>query len=179
MAVAKNARCPCGSGTKYKKCCLPKDRAAGRVTEEMSSGWVPGIGILPRGARVAEHDGERMIVSEGVDQKAIEFAARYYRERDARGGSGNAIQSFLQPLIDQTDGSPEQVEKAISLGMLFWNMALTPDDIDLTQELRQTLVEVGIADPDEQKEFFALARREVERHRRLFPEMHRRRGDAT
>jgi len=28
MTTARNAPCPCGSGKKYKKCCLPKDEAA-------------------------------------------------------------------------------------------------------------------------------------------------------
>jgi len=27
--VGRNDPCPCGSGKKYKKCCLPKERAAG------------------------------------------------------------------------------------------------------------------------------------------------------
>lgn len=26
--VGRNEQCPCGSGKKYKKCCLEKDRAA-------------------------------------------------------------------------------------------------------------------------------------------------------
>src|SRR5262249_41683980 len=29
--VSRNAPCPCGSSVKYKKCCLPKDEAAGSV----------------------------------------------------------------------------------------------------------------------------------------------------
>ena len=27
-AINKNAPCPCGSGLKYKRCCLPKEQAA-------------------------------------------------------------------------------------------------------------------------------------------------------
>jgi len=30
MKIGRNDPCPCGSGKKYKKCCLPKERAAGR-----------------------------------------------------------------------------------------------------------------------------------------------------
>jgi hypothetical protein len=31
MASERNAPCPCGSGKKYKKCCLPRDEAAARA----------------------------------------------------------------------------------------------------------------------------------------------------
>ena len=30
MKVGRNDPCPCGSGKKYKKCCLAKDEAAAR-----------------------------------------------------------------------------------------------------------------------------------------------------
>jgi uncharacterized protein YecA (UPF0149 family) len=29
--VGRNDPCPCGSGKKYKKCCLARDEAAGRA----------------------------------------------------------------------------------------------------------------------------------------------------
>jgi hypothetical protein len=32
MKVGRNDPCPCGSGEKYKKCCLQKDEAARSVT---------------------------------------------------------------------------------------------------------------------------------------------------
>jgi tetratricopeptide (TPR) repeat protein len=42
MSVGRNDPCPCGSGKKYKKCCLTKDEAARRtasasVSEEISA----------------------------------------------------------------------------------------------------------------------------------------------
>ena len=30
--IGRNVPCPCGSGKKYKQCCLPRDRAAALVT---------------------------------------------------------------------------------------------------------------------------------------------------
>lgn len=33
MTIGRNATCPCGSGQKYKKCCLAKDEAAARAAE--------------------------------------------------------------------------------------------------------------------------------------------------
>ena len=34
MKIARNARCPCGSGKKYKNCCLQKDLEEARVAEQ-------------------------------------------------------------------------------------------------------------------------------------------------
>jgi len=33
--ISRNAPCPCGSGKKYKKCCLDKDQAASRHKEQI------------------------------------------------------------------------------------------------------------------------------------------------
>ena len=34
MKIGRNDPCPCGSGKKYKKCCLSKDEAAARQTAQ-------------------------------------------------------------------------------------------------------------------------------------------------
>ena len=43
------------------------------------------------------------------------------------GALGNSMAAFAQPLIDQTDGSIDQMQKAMSIAMLCWNMAILPD----------------------------------------------------
>ncbi len=35
--------------------------------------------------------------------------------------------SFSQPLFDETDGSMEQMQKALSLSQFCWNVALLPE----------------------------------------------------
>jgi len=37
-----------------------------------------------------------------------------------------AMSHFAQPLIDATDGSPEGLQRALSLSQLCWSMALMP-----------------------------------------------------
>jgi len=39
-----------------------------------------------------------------------------------------AIGDALVRLIDETDGSPEQLRKAFTLGQLCWNLAVTPEE---------------------------------------------------
>lgn len=47
--------------------------------------------------------------------------------RDSMGGIAEAIAAYAQPLLDQTDGSTQQMNSAFALGQLCWNLALLPE----------------------------------------------------
>jgi hypothetical protein len=49
---------------------------------------------------------------------------------DVGGGMGpaDAMVKLVQPLLDLTDGSPEQMNKALTLGMTAWNLDLLPPE---------------------------------------------------
>jgi hypothetical protein len=95
------------------------------------------------------------------------------------GALADALVAYAQPLIDQTDGSEEQLNKAFAISQLCYNLALFPDDQRDTTlaEMRQSLK------MDEAE--FAEFRRSVidpmiQRHEEMFPGMHRRIvGDAV
>jgi SEC-C motif len=95
------------------------------------------------------------------------------------GAIAEAFVAFAQPLIDQTDGSQEQLEKAFAISQLCYNLALFPDDQRETvlDEMRQ---ELGMDAAE-----FAEFRRTVivpmlRRHEEMFPGMHGRRfGDPA
>ena len=36
--------------------------------------------------------------------------------------------AYVQPLLDDTDGSPDQMNQALQFGVLFWNLALLPEE---------------------------------------------------
>jgi hypothetical protein len=40
----------------------------------------------------------------------------------------NAFVAFAQPMLDQTDGSMEQMEKAFAISQLCYNLALLPEN---------------------------------------------------
>ena len=44
------------------------------------------------------------------------------------GAIAEAIVAYARPLIDQTDGSVEQMENAFAISQLCFNLALLPDD---------------------------------------------------
>jgi hypothetical protein len=89
------------------------------------------------------------------------------------GALAEAFVAYAQPLLDQTDGSEEQLNKAFSISQLCYNLALLPDDRrdTMLSEMRQTL---GMDDAE-----FAEFRRSVivpmvRRHEEMFPGMHQR-----
>ena len=89
------------------------------------------------------------------------------------GAIAEGFVAFAQPLLDQTDGSMEQMNKAFAMSQLCFNLAMLPEDRRETKlsELRLSL-EMG----DEEFDAF---RREIvvpmiRRHQEMFPQMHRR-----
>ena len=90
------------------------------------------------------------------------------------GALADASAAYVQPLLDLTDGSQEQLEKAFIFGQFCWNLALMPEesregaiegikpafhlDDDGLEELRRTVIEPMI-----------------QRHHDMFPQMHEQR----
>ena len=55
------------------------------------------------------------------------FGATTRRDLDM-GAIAEAFVAYAQPLLDQTDGSEEQLNKAFAISQLCYNLALLPDD---------------------------------------------------
>jgi len=87
------------------------------------------------------------------------------------GAIGDALVRFAQPLIDGTDGSPEQLRKAFSLAQLCWNLAVTSEE-RRDALLAQMQPDLNM-DDGEFKEFKSnIVFPMILRHRELFPGMH-------
>ena len=52
---------------------------------------------------------------------------RIFNGVQAMGAMGDRFGAYVQPLIDDTDGSMEQVERAMDLGMMCWNLGSLPE----------------------------------------------------
>ena len=139
---SKNAPCPCGSGAKYKKCCLPKDQAAAPPP-------------VPIGARILQRNGERFMVSEGVTDEALGHAADYFEAKRRGRGPAQQLAEYAQPLLDSAGDGIEDVNQAMSLAMICWNLALCQDE----GERENLLVSLSDKLPVEQArtEFRAIA----------------------
>jgi len=88
------------------------------------------------------------------------------------GAIAEAFAAFAQPLLDQTDGSIEEVNKAFSIAQLCYNLALLPEGSreEMLQEMRESL-----AMDDEEFEAFrtSIVEPMIRRHEEMFPGMRR------
>jgi SEC-C motif len=94
------------------------------------------------------------------------------------GGIADALVAYAQPLLDQTDGSPEDLQKALTLTQLCYNLALLPEDSrnEMLNKTRQSL-------KMDDEEFEAFQRSiivpMIKRHEDMFPRLHRRFSNDT
>ena len=61
MSIGRNELCPCGSGKKHKRCCLPKREAESARTADVARGLITAAGWLmkrhPEACHAALEDG--------------------------------------------------------------------------------------------------------------------------
>jgi hypothetical protein len=89
------------------------------------------------------------------------------------GAIAEALVAYAQPLLNQTDGSVEQMDKAFSVSTLCYNLALLPED-----EREKSLSEMQSTLKMDDEEFDEFRRSVIDpmirRHQEMFPQMHRR-----
>ena len=82
-----------------------------------------------------------------------------------------AIAAYAQPLLDQTDGSIEQLNKAFMISQLCFNLALSPEE-----SRNQTISELKLSLEMDDEEFDDFRRSiilpMIQRHYEMFPRMH-------
>ena len=85
------------------------------------------------------------------------------------GAIAEAFVAFAQPLFDQTDGSPEQLNKALGIAQICYNLALLSNRDEAISEMRSGF-------PMDDQEFDEFRRSVIlpmiRRHEEMFPAMH-------
>jgi uncharacterized protein YecA (UPF0149 family) len=89
------------------------------------------------------------------------------------GAIADAFVAYAQPLLDQTDGSIEQMNKAFAIGQLCYNLALLPEDRreESLAEMRSSL---GMDDAEFDAFRSSIVDPMLQRHQEMFPRMHHR-----
>jgi SEC-C motif len=89
------------------------------------------------------------------------------------GAIADGITAYIQPLIDETDGSYEQMSRALAIGQLCYNLALLQGESreKMLCEVRQSF-EMNDADFDEFRRSIVVPM--IQRHQEMFPLMHSR-----
>ena len=81
--------------------------------------------------------------------------------------------AYAQPLLDQTDGSEEQLNKAFTISQLCFNLAVLPEDgRDPAMRKMTSSLEMDDEQFDEFRRSVVLPM--IRRHQEMFPQMHRR-----
>jgi hypothetical protein len=89
------------------------------------------------------------------------------------GALAEAFVAYAQPLLDQTDGSEEQLNKAFTISQLCYNLALLPDDRrDTALGEMQGPLKMDDEEFDEFRRSIVIPM--IRRHEEMFPLMHRR-----
>ncbi|HVA47670.1 MAG TPA: SEC-C metal-binding domain-containing protein [Pirellulales bacterium] len=89
------------------------------------------------------------------------------------GAFGEAFAAYAKPLLDQTDGSQEDLSKALTLSQLCYNLALLPAD---QQDAAIADMQSSLDMDDEEFDDFrrSLIEPMIRRHGEMFPRMHQR-----
>lgn len=88
------------------------------------------------------------------------------------GSVAEAMSRFAQPLVDATDGSTEQLQRALTLSQVCWNLALMPEEQrgEFLAKLQPAL-QTG---DDELQEFHrTVVTPMIQRHQEMFLGMYR------
>ena len=89
------------------------------------------------------------------------------------GAIAEAFAAYAQPLLDQTDGSEGQLNKAFAISQLCYNLSLMPEDSrdGAISEMRLTL-EMDDEEFDDFRRSIVVPM--IRRHQEMFPQMHKR-----
>jgi hypothetical protein len=89
------------------------------------------------------------------------------------GAIAEAFVAYAQPLLDQTDGSQEQMQKALTISQLCYNLALLPEDQRETM-LREVRPDLNLDDEEFGAFRQSIVDPMIQRHHEMFPFLHRR-----
>ena len=86
-------------------------------------------------------------------------------------GFADAMSRFAQPLIDASDGSQEDLERALKLSQLCWNLALLPQESreGFLSKMQQAL---GMDDEEFQDLKNGVVLPMIQRHEEMFSALH-------
>ncbi len=94
------------------------------------------------------------------------------------GAIADAVHSYARPLLDSTDGSLEQVEQAMAIAQVCWNLALLPEE-ERNEFLAKTQPILKMSDRELEDFQLGVIAPMIQRHHQMFPRMHQRTLERT
>lgn len=110
--------------------------------------------------------------SANVSTDAMGLADDYFAEKDRRGGPAQQMMDFVEPLMEkaQAEGDIDAMNKVMSFGMIFWNLAILPetDRIKALKDAEETICK----NDGDREAFHRMASVMIARHEAMFPWLH-------
>jgi uncharacterized protein YecA (UPF0149 family) len=89
------------------------------------------------------------------------------------GAIADAIVAYAQPLIDETDGSIEQMNRALSISQACWNISILPKEKrESSMNSLGKALSMGDAEFEDFRRSILLPM--IRRHEEMFPKLHQR-----
>ena len=87
------------------------------------------------------------------------------------GVMAEAFAAYAQPLLDQTDGSEEQLNKALAISQFCYNLGILPED---GRDRAMSDMKSSLGMDDEEFDDFeqSIIQPMIRRHQEMFPQMH-------
>lgn len=160
----RNDPCPCGSGKKFKKCCL--------LTAQLTSPPAAGAGE-EGGLYEALSDDEYLGGRRTLDPKIEMMARRESSRIEAEGVDPDALIAFAEPMLSQTGGARADVSLAMTMGLFFWQLSRLSKASLRERTMAMLMPGLSAASGISDVKFRHIASRMIKRHQILFPEMHK------
>lgn len=94
------------------------------------------------------------------------------------GVMAKSIMAYAQPLLDETDGSSEDINRALSLAQLCWNLALLPEN-EHEESLAAMRLRLEMDDAEFEDFQHSVVLPMIRRHHEMFPNMLRHGSAST
>jgi hypothetical protein len=105
----------------------------------------------------------------GID--GVLYAAESFSQDERYPGVTQQMVGFIKPLLDEVEGDPAAVDRVMTLGMLFWYLAMLPGDQQ--QQATRDLEPMVTTSKEGRASFRRMATMMIARHRAMFPLLHR------
>lgn len=184
----RNDPCPCGSGKKFKRCCVHRDPlevkelaakrklaaevAARESHQRQVEAWQAQVVVLQDQIKALKNFGQRVPIPGDVEARVRELIAR----EDFSHASPEEILAFIEPLVERAGDDERKLGTAVRTGILLW-MVVTQRDADAREQaLKQIQEKMQLTGEQQIIEFRIIAERMRRRHKFLFPEIWRERA---
>ena len=160
------APCHCGSGKKYKFCCLKKDRAGG-VTEPKRNRLAASL------LDQLTQPNVQLDARYPIDSSLVRTARQVIVENSITKPAPEDLLAFIEPMLLHAGADRMGLRLAVLMGNYFWNLSsLSNESLREHMMTPKIIGPLGFESDEDRAAFRIIANKMRERHHLLFPHIH-------